>query len=201
MRVAVSGVHGIGKTTIVDYLSNSFELLKLEEQARFLLDNEFPFQDVNRDLSVFMDFQNEVLERQIWLLNKNKDNPYFVTDRTPIDSLAYVIERLGAERYSYSFFYEKYLKKVIDIMDKTHFDIVYYLSFCVDHKVFWKSKEDNQRNLSCMYLLSLDRIMRDLYFYEFKYKFPSPSIIYTDDLDLRKSIVRKRYEKDSLCNS
>jgi nicotinamide riboside kinase len=161
-HVAVSGVHGIGKTTLVKELTRVDNSLFLEEQARKLLDTKYYFKDVNSNLSVFMDFQNEVLDNQIELLLRFK-NDRFVTDRTPIDSLAYVTERLGAERYLYSYFYESYIKRIKDILSEIDFDTIYFLNFDVEYECFWKNKEDSQRNLSPMYMFSLNEIMMNSY--------------------------------------
>jgi deoxyadenosine/deoxycytidine kinase len=166
-HIAVSGVHGIGKTTLASKISRNNDFIFIEEQARKLLDTKYYFKDVNSSLSVFMDFQNEVLDNQIDLLLKYKDNS-FVTDRTPIDSLAYVIERLGAERYLYSYFYESYMRRINSIMKEIDFDTIYFLNFDVDYKCFWKGKIDNQRNLSPMYMLSLNEIMLNSYGTTFK---------------------------------
>ncbi len=163
MKIAVSGVHGIGKTTDVQRIGEEFNLEILPEQARYLLNTEYPFQEVDSNLSVFMDFQTEVLNRQVKLLEENQYNN-FVTDRTPIDSLAYVVERLGAERFCYSKYFEDYFNKAFDAMKMIEFDKIFFINFSTKSEIFWKRKEaDGNRNLSVMYMKSLNEVMGSLY--------------------------------------
>lgn len=161
MRICVSGVHGVGKSTLVNWIAEKYDLKVYPEMARHLLDTKYPFEDVNNELSVFMDFQNEVLDNQIDLLFNLEDD--YVTDRSPVDSLAYVVERLGADRYSYTYYYDKYLERVARIMDEINFDLVLFLNFNTQYEYFWKGKIDGQRNLSPMYMKALNEIMLSLY--------------------------------------
>lgn len=161
MRICVSGVHGVGKSTLVNWIAKEYKLKIYPEMARHLLDTKYPFQDVNEHLSVFMDFQNEVLDNQTDLLFNLEDD--YVTDRSPVDSLAYVVERLGADRYSYTYYYDRYLEKVSRIMDDVNFDLVLFLNFETQDEEFWKGRIDGQRNLSPMYMKALNEIMLSLY--------------------------------------
>ena len=160
MKICVSGVHGIGKTSLVKWISEKYNLPLLSEQARFLLDTEYPFEIVNTDLSVFMDFQNHVLDNQKTVL-EGQDN--FVTDRSPIDSLSYVLERLGAERYLFPYYYQNYLERALSIIETLKFDHIFFIEFDIEDHPFWKNRKDGQRDLSPMYMKSLNNIMKSLY--------------------------------------
>ncbi len=192
MKIGISGIHGIGKTTDVKQISEQFGLKILNEQARHFLDTEFPFEEVNTNLAVFMDFQNEVLNNQIKLLEENKDED-FITDRTPVDSLAYVVERLGAERYTHFSYFEDYFNRTFDIMKKIEFDRVFFINFYAKDTTFWKNKQDGQRNLSVMYMKSLNEIMLSLYsyFYMNKKVFKIPSYKTSNQ---RFEIIKKEIE-------
>jgi len=162
MRIAISGTHGIGKTTLAKWLSEELGIQMLGEKARGLLESTYPFEIIDRDTTSFLDFQREVLdlqEAEAW----TKRNESYVVDRTPVDSLAYVVERLGAERYPFSYFYEKYREKVLESFQSAKYDYIFFLDFSVYDTGFWKGKVDGNRNLSPMYMKTISDIMLSIY--------------------------------------
>ena len=158
MRICVSGIHGIGKTTLVNKIAEEYKLKVLPEEARILLNKKYSFVDINSNLSVFMDFQNEILDRQVEALEKNK-NEHVIMDRSVVDSLAYVVERLSSERHNSSYFLEVYLNNIGMCMRDFPIDHIFYIPFRMDKYIHSLNGLDAFRNNSFSYLYGLDSIL------------------------------------------
>jgi adenylate kinase family enzyme len=199
MKICVSGVHGIGKTTLCDWIGKTYDLPVIGERARNLLDSTYPFSTIDKSLAGFMDFQNHVLEGQLYDFQVVKEK--FVADRSPVDSLAYVIERLGADRYAFSYYLTRYAQRTHAAMVGADLDIVFFLDFNIEWQEFWKDDEDPQRNLSPNYMQSLTDIMRIQYkrLYEddskLIKKLPVFRIINTSDYRERQEIVKETIDE------
>lgn len=166
--VALSGVHGIGKTTLINELHKIYHSIIIEESATHFLQTKFPFQDVDNDIDVFKEFQRALLADQIKKLKSFffDDDKILFVDRTPIDSLGYVFERLSKER-SFDFeYYKKYREDVYEIMEMFHWNKIYFTKFDFLDKSFdwvWKRKDFGDRNPSPFYLENLNAIILQEY--------------------------------------
>lgn len=153
MKIAISGAHNSGKTTLAKWISEKHDIKYIGEQARKFLESTYSFQEIEVSLSSFMDFQREVLEAQIDDLESLKPDEPFVMDRTPVDSLAYVHYRLSSEKSSDMRYYRSYERDVNYIMSKRPYDHILFLPFQLhDVDVFYTSEEDKIRNLNPLYL-------------------------------------------------
>lgn len=104
MRIAITGAHGTGKTTLARALSKELGLPLISEQARLVAAEmavrtcEELFQDPN----LAREFQERVLEEQI---NAQLAHPEgFVSDRCTLDCIAYWNLYLGGEGAGRYFF-------------------------------------------------------------------------------------------------
>ena len=148
MRIFISGTHGIGKTTLAQALSEYSGMPIIKEHARELLENDFDFNNVCSDLDDFRGFQQKILEMQLRDIAQNKDG---IFDRSPIDSWAYVIERLSKDRIvDYRNWLEDYHKLAFDTMMDCivqEEDIV--INLMADYS--YSEIENSNRNLSLYY--------------------------------------------------
>ena len=185
IKIAVSGTHSIGKTTLVNWISQKFGLYPIGEQARSLLESDFKFHEVDSDLNIFMTFQQQIILNQIkeeqWNHSKS-----FVVDRTPLDSLAYVLERFRRINLveQYDWFVTNYMSLVWSYLERTKYDVVFWLKYHPDF-----GDDDGNRNLKTME--NIDIILSDLYS-SYSLRFPSVQLveIRTPMLEERKEIVQ-----------
>lgn len=164
MIVAVSGVHGIGKTTLVNELNRVYRGEIVRESALHFLKTKYPFAEVEADFELFKEFQLELLNDQIKILQTAPTDydGILLTDRTPIDSLGYVVERLSKERSNDIVFYEHYRDKAYKAMQILYWDRVFLLNFDSEEKSYdwvWKNKNYKDRNPNPFYLDSLNAII------------------------------------------
>lgn len=161
--IAISGVHGIGKTTFVKELEKKYSCITIPESATHFLQNKYSFEEVDNDLDTFLAFQNDLLDDQIERLSQTIENrgtaEFLFADRSPLDSLAYVVERLSKERSLNIEYYEQYKKKVFDFMLQHKWERVFHLGFSISDRLFdwvWKREDYGDRNPNPFYLESLN---------------------------------------------
>ncbi|MEW6226510.1 MAG: ATP-binding protein [Bacillota bacterium] len=89
MRIAITGAHGTGKTTLARALSEKLGLPLISEQAR-LVAGEMEIktcEELLRNPKLAREFQERVLEKQI---NAQLAHPQgFISDRCTLDCIAY----------------------------------------------------------------------------------------------------------------
>ncbi len=164
--IAISGVHGIGKTTLVEDLGKKLGCCTLRESASYFLETSYPFEKVDSNLQTFIMFQKEVLDHQIKTLEEaSKDfsaEETVIVDRTPVDSLAYVSERFGKERYTLHEYYKDYYFDVLRAMKKFNFSYIFFLDFSYMNRMYewvWNRQYSGDRNPNPFYLDNLNSIM------------------------------------------
>lgn len=87
MKIYCIGSHSSGKSTLVRYISNKYNLPIILETARMILsENELQIDELRCDLNVADKYQKDVFNRQILEEQKHAS---FVSDRSLIDILAY----------------------------------------------------------------------------------------------------------------
>lgn len=95
MRIAITGTHGTGKTTLAQALVDKTGLPLISEQARIVA-QEMEFKECAPFLhnpAHARKFQWGVLERQIAQQTKHKNG--FIADRSTLDSIAYWLLYMG----------------------------------------------------------------------------------------------------------
>ena len=93
MRIAISGTHFSGKSTLVEALSEALpEYTTVEEPYSLLQEEGYEF----AELPSLEDFELQ-LERSIELLDENASNIIF--DRCPVDILGYLLSHIDAEAF------------------------------------------------------------------------------------------------------
>ena len=108
MRIAVSGTHFSGKTTLVEALSEALPGYAIVEEPYYLLQEEgYEF----AEMPSLEDFELQ-LERSIELLDENTPNVIF--DRCPADFQGYLLTHIDAEAFDL----EKKLPRVQAAVEK-----------------------------------------------------------------------------------
>ena len=93
MRIAISGSHFTGKTTLVEALSEALpKYTTVEEPYYLLLEEGYEF----AEFPSIEDFEQQ-LERSIESLNETSSNVIF--DRCPIDILGYILSHSDVEAF------------------------------------------------------------------------------------------------------
>lgn len=151
MKIAVSGAHGTGKTTLVEWISTNYNLPVIGERARDLLETKFSFQSVEDDLETFMQFQSAILNTQIGLEDEYES---FVVDRPLIDSFVYVQERFSKERTLSSRYMNLYYDTLLQFYSVRPYDIILFIRPFERHYY-----EDDARNMSPAYVEVLDNLL------------------------------------------
>jgi adenylate kinase family enzyme len=93
-KICISGASGTGKTTLATYIAENYQLPYLNASSSRLWSNYGykNHEDVHRDVyqheDIALRLQNDILNSRNSLFSCKK---YFVTDRGPIDQLAYFL--------------------------------------------------------------------------------------------------------------
>lgn len=175
MKIAVSGSHSVGKTTLVKYIAEKYSLPILQEKARYFMNNGFPFKELEKDTELFIDFQRHIFDFQI---KEEKETSDFVVDRTLFDSVSYLQERLIKERYEDYSVYQKYLN--LALSNYVGYNYIFFIEVHEDLII-----ADGFRNINLYYLYAI----QDLILRKFE-EFELPIIkISTPDFEKRKAIV------------
>jgi nicotinamide riboside kinase len=183
MRIAISGTHSIGKTTLARWISRTFDIPYIGEQARHLLETKYHFSEVERNLELFKNFQRDILHGQI---STETAHNTFVADRPVLDSAVYVKERLIKERDADTDYWHSYYDKVLKWM-RMNYDVVFFLRY--DDNFF---EDDGYRNVNKFYMSVIDEMLHYLYLIHF------PSLVVevnTPRWEERKAIVEETLEE------
>jgi len=108
MKIAVSGAHRVGKTTLVDNLQESFPEYVCKAESYYELEETgFVFSDI----PVYEDYII-LLEHSIEKIDENEN--YIIFDRCPVDYLAYIQASSDSENLNIQSLYQK----VQDVMNE-----------------------------------------------------------------------------------
>lgn len=133
MKIAVSGTHSSGKTTLVEGLHRALSGFELfAEPYWILVDEGYEFSA----MPSLVEFELQ-LERSIDLIAVNKQNCIY--DRCPIDLLAYLL----THRDSAGFDPDLWLKRVRDAMDLL--DLVVFVPIEDPDRIDFSDPDDNLR--------------------------------------------------------
>jgi len=130
MRIAISGTHFSGKSTLVEALSEALpQYTTVEEPYHLLLEEGYEF----AELPSLEDFELQ-LERSIELVDENAPN--VVLDRCPADILGYLLTHIDAEAFDL----EKWLPRVQAAIRKL--DLVVFLPIEEPDRIVLPLQED-----------------------------------------------------------
>lgn len=94
MRIAVSGTHFIGKSTLIDDFLKRHADYKLEIEPYYKLEEE---KTMELSLEPSLDSLLEQLDYSIQQLNEHANEPNIIFDRCPVDFLAYAMYSLDQD--------------------------------------------------------------------------------------------------------
>lgn len=97
MRIAVTGTHGIGKTTLVEDLANTTKQFDVVPEPLFVFENDAAFVDGPN-----LDDLEEQLNQSCDLILDSSIDRSVIFDRCPIDFLAYLDTMSEAEGVEWS---------------------------------------------------------------------------------------------------
>jgi predicted ATPase len=130
MRIAVSGAHRSGKSTLVEELSNALpKYSTVEEPYHLLAEEGYEF----AEMPSIEDFELQ-LERSIECLGESETNVLF--DRCPADLLAYLLTHPEAEGFDL----EEWLPRVHAAMETL--DLIVFLPVEERDRITLSSSED-----------------------------------------------------------
>jgi thymidylate kinase len=135
MRIAISGTHRSGKSTLVEALSDALPKYVTVEEPYYLLAEEG--HDFTEMPSV-EDFELQ-LERSIECLNES--GPDVIFDRCPADLLAYLLTHADAEQFDL----DEWLPRIEGAMEKL--DLIVFLPVEPRDRIALPSSEDAELRL------------------------------------------------------
>lgn len=191
MNLYISGSHGVGKTTLVQWAADQFGLQMVPEQARLLLQTKYKLADVENDFDVFKAFQRDVLDQQ-WCAEKEiRDRgDRYVVDRPFIDSFVYVHERYVKERANVDEYYCQYGKDVVDRMAWMG-EQPYTVFFIRWSSELWETT-DEYRNTSPFYAEAIDFLL------ESNWRSTDDAIVIsTTQFEQRKTILLNSFPREA----
>lgn len=158
MRIALTGTHSIGKTTLLNKLLYKFPLTPISEITR----------EANREHGFKLniahnnEFKSDILQK--YLINKhislldegkNFETEIFIEDRCIIDALAYTFLFYKKNQISRSTL--DYCAKGYDYINK--YDLIIYLPLNSDiHKVV----QDGYRDTNKQYQIDIDKYIKEM---------------------------------------
>ena len=158
LKIAISGTHGVGKSTLVNHIGETYGLNIIGEKASLLMHLEYPFQKLELDFQTFLNFEQEVISQQM-LSELDYKNLGFVADRPLIDSLAYTHVRYIIEKEDSDKFYDYTEDSVLRWMNSDHYDLIFFIRYFPE-----ASKVNSEiRNLNSLYQKEIDKFLFNYY--------------------------------------
>ena len=147
-KIFITGVSGIGKTTLAEYISKRMQIPFVVGSSTILwekygIKNHLDILKMGlNDPKKGLDFQLELLSKRFELSNEHQ---HFVTDRSPIDNAVYFLlqnsQSLKEEQV------ESYIQKCWDYFHNTPYCQIIYLS----HKTGLRTIEDDSKRITNPY--------------------------------------------------
>lgn len=170
-RIAVSGSHGTGKTTLVNRLADIYNLSVINEQAREVHSLGFVInEDVNLSVELLM------LMRQM-AMEENDPWHRFIVDRSLMDYIAYS-EQITELSVIDSALLNS-MKDMIYAYMKQRYNVIFYLP------IEFELEEDDVRAQDVIYQEKIDKSLRSHY-----QSASIPIVTLTGNLEARVSMAR-----------
>jgi hypothetical protein len=201
MKIALTGTSGSGKTTLANWISEYFQVPFISGSAGDILTQEdrMAMRDIfgveegaghagvikssMADYSFGMAFQQILLKRRTNLILYN---PHFVTDRSPLDNITFMINQCGFHKEVTDRFVEVFIDQAIYAWEKL--DGLIYIKPCQPERIedngsrvtnrFYQSAVDAQFQFWLDYLRSVRGM-------------PKVCVIHFWNLDARKELVKE----------
>lgn len=169
LRVNFTGVSGVGKTTLAKWVSEEFGIPFVSGSYSDLIPDtkDMPHQDmINQDPQKVYMQDTQVLN----LRNKKfQEYPFFVSDRSYLDSAAYMINKLShrIKECDTESFLE--LCRALSGVQITH---LIFIPFTEEYLKGWEMEDNHKRILNRYYQWEVSSIMTDILYdlWEFKLK-------------------------------
>lgn len=185
MLVALSSSQGAGKTTILKSLKDlGFHIIERKTSRSILNEWGIPLEEINRDPSLTIKFQEEIIKRKyeddISQHDQMSDQIIF-TERTFADLFAYTMAAIGSQN-TYSEWINNYYEQCM--LYQQCYDKVFYLK--AGH---FNVQPDAVRSTNHHFSRMMDLVMKE---YTIQMSGPTVEIIDTPMLDERVRIILYR---------
>ena len=185
-RIFITGASGIGKTTLANFISQEFDLPYISTSAsnvwpRFGFEtHEEAHQESVLNNVIGLEYQRAILKERIDKLNGKL---FYVTDRSPIDNIAYTLLTMGHSLPHEAIM--EFVKDTYKILDSC--EGIIYLRWTHDCEI----ENNGKRILSPYYQKTVNSVIR-MVLNEVEERFNIPVLkMGTWDLEKRKNITRE----------
>ena len=153
MLFAISGSQGVGKSTLIEALSQQFPAVMRKTSRSILADWGVTLSEVNNDRALTIKFQDEILARKIADETEfvNSNNVY-LTERTYADLFVYALVAIGKDN-EYSEWLNDYYQRCLKA--QTTYGGIIYLSRVGE----FKPENDGVRAVNSHYSFMVDTMM------------------------------------------
>lgn len=149
MKIGICGAHRVGKTTLAEYLACKLDMPFVKTSSSEVFRKEGLPTDKELVLSTRISIQEKLLEHL--MLSYNTED--FVTDRTPIDLLAYLYSDINnAVSEQHSLKIEDYKRRCLDISNQFDLLVLIQPGIPIIHA-------DGKGAISTSYIDQLNRLM------------------------------------------
>ena len=160
MKIFISGVSGVGKTTMAKQISKDYKIPFIEGSSKVLWDKYNIKSHIELIKKTYLepqfglDFQNELLDYRKNLIEKNDS---FVSDRSPLDNLTYfllqVSDKLGSNETL------KYIEKCNEAYPNKYIQVYLGFNYNMGKEFF---ENDGFRINNIYYQFMVDAVFRQI---------------------------------------
>ena len=160
MKIFISGVSGVGKTTMAKQISKDYKIPFIEGSSKVLWDKYNIKSHIELIKKTYLepqfglDFQNELLDYRKNLIEKNDS---FVSDRSPLDNLTYFLLQISDKLDSNETL--KYIEKCNQSYPNKYIQVYLGFNYSMGKEFF---ENDGFRINNIYYQFMVDAVFRQI---------------------------------------